>query len=180
MKREKSLPSAMRSAGDWLNFCGVSHQGCAVPCRTMQTRGTQPGLSPAAPAGQHPAGPGDRKQTGQEVMVLSGTKRDSGWILGKISSQKQWCIIGTGCTEWWWNHCPGGVQEMCSVTLSDMVGWYGGDGSVVGQGALSGLSNLNESMKLLTSPPCHRHYGNLITQQAKRKMMYICSYLFGS
>ena len=36
---------------------------------------------------------------------LSCTKRDSGWILGKNSPQKEWWGIGTGCPGRWWNHC---------------------------------------------------------------------------
>ena len=35
--------------------------------------------------------------TGQEVKALSYARGGSGWILGKISSQKEWQDIGTGC-----------------------------------------------------------------------------------
>ena len=40
----------------------------------------------------------------EQAMALSCTRRGSGWILGKTSSQKEWGGIGTGCSGRWWSH----------------------------------------------------------------------------
>jgi len=44
--------------------------------------------------------------TGWEVMALSGTRGSSGWILGNISSQRNWWGTGMGCPGRWWGHHP--------------------------------------------------------------------------
>jgi len=45
----------------------------------------------------------------QEIVVLSFAWGHSGWILGKISSQKEWSNIRTGC--------PGKVLESLSLEV---------------------------------------------------------------
>jgi len=47
---------------------------------------------------------------GWEGMASSCTRGGSGWILGKISSQKEWQCTGKGCPGRWWSHCPGNVE----------------------------------------------------------------------
>jgi len=47
----------------------------------------------------------------QEAKALSCTRRGSGWILGKISSQKECPGIGTGCQGGGGVIVPGGVQK---------------------------------------------------------------------
>lgn len=43
----------------------------------------------------------------QQGETASGCARaGSGWTLGKISSQKKWSDIGTGCPGKWWHHYP--------------------------------------------------------------------------
>ena len=44
--------------------------------------------------------------TGREGMSLSCTRRGSGWILGRITSQQECWGIGTGCPGSWWSHHP--------------------------------------------------------------------------
>ena len=43
---------------------------------------------------------------GWERMASSCTRGGSGWILGRISSQKEWWGTGMGCPGRWWSHCP--------------------------------------------------------------------------
>jgi len=45
-------------------------------------------------------------------MASSCTRGDSSWILGKVSSPKEWSSTGTGCPGRWWSHRRGSVQEM--------------------------------------------------------------------
>ena len=45
-------------------------------------------------------------EIGQEAMASSRTTGGSGWILGRVFSQKEKSGIGTGCPGKWWSHCP--------------------------------------------------------------------------
>ncbi|GAB0204439.1 hypothetical protein GRJ2_002909500 [Grus japonensis] len=48
-------------------------------------------------------------QVTSDRMRGNGLKLHQGgldWILGKISSLKEWSSIGTGCPERWWSHHP--------------------------------------------------------------------------
>ena len=45
-------------------------------------------------------------EIGWEGMVFSCARGSSGWILGKMASQKEWWGIGTGCPERRWVHRP--------------------------------------------------------------------------
>ena len=51
---------------------------------------------------------------GQEQMVSSCARGGLDWILGKISSPKEWSGIGTGCPERWF-------KKHVDVALRDMV-----------------------------------------------------------
>jgi len=37
------------------------------------------------------------------IMALSFAREGSGWILGKISSPKEWASAGMGCPGRWWS-----------------------------------------------------------------------------
>lgn len=63
---------------------------------------------------------------GWEVMA----RGSSGWILGNISSQKEWSVIGTGCTGWWWNQHPWRAEVMWHWG-SWLVSSIGGDGFIL-------------------------------------------------
>ena len=65
---------------------------------------------------------------GQEGMVLSCTTGGSGWILGRISSQKEWCCIGTAAQGGGAVTVPGGVQELwrCGTEGCGQWAWWGG------------------------------------------------------
>jgi len=39
-------------------------------------------------------------------MASSCAREGSSWILGKVSSLKEWWCIGMGCPGRWWSHCP--------------------------------------------------------------------------
>jgi len=80
-------------------------------------------------------GTGVTLEMGWEVMDLSCTRGGSGWIWGKISSQKKWWGIGTGCPWGWWNHRPWRCSRK-GCTLHWVAWWYSGDGLMVGLGDL--------------------------------------------
>jgi len=66
-----------------------------------------------------------------------------GLSTGKVSSQKEWCCSGTGCSGGWWSHCPLEVfKSRVDVALRDMVSGHGGGGLTVGLDDLSGLFQL--------------------------------------
>ena len=91
---------------------------------------------------------------GQERMASSCARLclRSGWILRKISSQKDWLGTGKGCPQRWWSHHP----WRCSRTVwmwqwGTRVSGHGGDGLTVRLDDLSSLSNLNDSMILCSN-----------------------------
>jgi len=67
---------------------------------------------------------------GQEVMASSSARGGSGLVLGNISSQKEWSVIGTGCTGWWWNQHPWRAEVMWHWG-SWLVSSIGGDGFIL-------------------------------------------------
>lgn len=53
-----------------------------------------------------------------------------GWILGGLSSQREWLGNGTGCPRGWWSHCPwrcARTVEMLAPrdVVMGMKGWAG-------------------------------------------------------
>ena len=64
---------------------------------------------------------------GQEVMCLNCTGGDSGWILGNISSPKEWCCSGTAAQGVVGSLSMEVFQNCGGVALRDMVmgtvGW---------------------------------------------------------
>jgi len=42
-----------------------------------------------------------------EGVASSCARGDSGWILGTVSSLKEWPGTGMGCPGRWWGHPPG-------------------------------------------------------------------------
>jgi len=62
------------------------------------------------------------------------------WILGKMSSLKEWSDIGTGCPGKQWIHHPWRCSK--NVSMRHFGTWFsrrGGDGMVLGLVALGGL-----------------------------------------
>ena len=53
-----------------------------------------------------PPSPVTSDRSGGEVRTLSCTRGGSGWILGNISSKKEWYCFGTDCPVRWWSYCP--------------------------------------------------------------------------
>jgi len=52
-------------------------------------------------------------------MASSCVRGGLDWILGKISSLKEWSGIGTGCPGGGGVPIPGGVQETCRCGTSE-------------------------------------------------------------
>ena len=52
-------------------------------------------------------------EIGQEAMASSCTTGGSGWILGRVFSQKEKSGIGTGCPGKWWSHYPWTCLRKC-------------------------------------------------------------------
>lgn len=72
------------------------------------------------------------------------------WILGKISSQREWWSIGICRPGWWCSHCPckrPRMMEMWPWVVTDMGWWFGWDYHI-------GLSILNDST-ISQCPKCH-------------------------
>lgn len=70
-------------------------------------------------------------------VTSSCVRGDSGWIVGNISSQKEWWGIGRGCPGWW---CSWKWSR--TVWIGHWGTWYsghGGDRLTVGVGDLRGL-----------------------------------------
>jgi len=55
---------------------------------------------------------------GLEGVASSCTRGDSGWILGKNYSPRQWSGVGMGCPGRWWNHHPWKYSRSVSVLYS--------------------------------------------------------------
>ena len=53
--------------------------------------------------------------------IFLGSGRISGWILGKISFQKEWWCIETGCPGRWWSHHPWRCSRNVDVALRVVV-----------------------------------------------------------
>ena len=53
----------------------------------------------------------------QEIMTLSCTRKGSGWILGKISSQKEWYWNRLPRVPRWWKV----FRNHVDVALRDMI-----------------------------------------------------------
>jgi len=62
-------------------------------------------------------------------MGSSCAGEDSGWILGRISSLKEWSSTGTGCPGKWLSEI---FKKHLNVVLRDMV-WFSGGVLVVGE-----------------------------------------------
>jgi len=78
---------------------------------------------------------------------LNCARGSSGWILGKISAQKEWQGIGTGCPGRWWCHHPWRCSRKgADAALRDVVKSTHRYRLMVGLDVASGLSNLNDSM----------------------------------
>jgi len=54
-------------------------------------------------------------------MASSCARGGSGWMLGKISSQKEQCCSGTAAQRGGGVTIPGGVPEPCGCGTEDMV-----------------------------------------------------------
>ena len=68
---------------------------------------------------------------GSEVVASSCTRGGSGWILGRISSQKEWWCTGTHCLGRCGVTDPGGVEEKgkyCIEWHGLAAWWWGVDG----------------------------------------------------
>jgi len=76
-------------------------------------------------------------------MALRCARGGSDWILGNISSQKEWSSIGTGCPGKRWSHHP----WRCSRSGTKGHSRHG-DGLMIGLDILEVFSNLNDSMIL--------------------------------
>jgi len=84
---------------------------------------------------------------GNTIKCLRVRSDASGWILGKMSSQREWWCSGTGCPGRWWNHhpwrCPRTMEMWHWGTwLPWGVGWW------LDWMVLEVSSNLNDSMLL--------------------------------
>ena len=55
-------------------------------------------------------------------MALSCARGGSGWILGRISSLKEWSSAGTGCPGKWLSEI---FKKHLNAVLRDMV-WFSG------------------------------------------------------
>ena len=78
--------------------------------------------------------------TGREVMDSSRARGGSGWILGKVSYQKEWWYIGTGSPGWVVESSSlEVVKKHADVALTDMLSGHGGNGLMVGLHDLSDL-----------------------------------------
>jgi len=53
-----------------------------------------------------------------DQMASSCAREDSGWMLGRITSLKEWSGAGIGCPGRWWSHCP----QRCSRNIQ-MLYW---------------------------------------------------------
>ena len=100
--------------------------------------------------------PPESRSQSQGIWAALGTvlrvwDRPSGWILGTISSQREWSGIGTGCPGRWQGHCP----WSCSRT-AEM--WHLGTWSVgmveVGWGWTWGSERSFSSLNDTVIPPC--------------------------
>jgi len=76
-----------------------------------------------------------------EAVASASARGGSRWILGNISSLKEWCCSVTGCPGRWWSHHP--WRSSRTVWM-----WHWGTWSVsmVGMGWWLDWMNLNDSM----------------------------------
>jgi len=97
---------------------------------------------------------------GREAMASSCVRGGLGWILGKISLQKERSGIGTGCPGRWWCHHPWRGSK--NVQIWHFRTWFsrcGGVGLTFGLDDLRALFQLNDSaiLSVVTGRPrCDR------------------------
>ena len=81
-------------------------------------------------------------------MALSFSTGGSGWILQKISFQKDWSDIGIWFQRGYGVIIPGGSQEKGIVALREMISGHAEDGLELDLVILKGVSNHNDSVVL--------------------------------
>ena len=57
----------------------------------------------------------------QNRNIYMASRGSLGWILGKMSTPKEWSGIGTGCPGRWWSHCA--WRKLGDEAHGDMVLW---------------------------------------------------------
>lgn len=61
-----------------------------------------------------------RERAASVQLVMEGAMETSGWMLGTVSSSKEWSDTGTGCPG------SGGVPELWHLGTASGGQWYGG------------------------------------------------------
>ena len=83
-------------------------------------------------------------------MALGCVRGGSGWVLGKISSPKEWSSIGTAAQRVMESPSLEVFQNHGDVALGDVVSGHGWGGLGLYLGILVVFSDLNDSMILPT------------------------------